>query len=82
LVAAQSGFTFAEEAITLGELIPSSDTKQQQRYINSMLKLAEEGRGHAADALEQVRDIRMKVYEVCCFSFCGDLSSIFRSALG
>jgi hypothetical protein len=64
VVAAQKAFTVAEEAISLGELIPTSTPDEHQSYLVDMLELAREGRETATKTLETFRDVRTDVESV------------------
>jgi hypothetical protein len=75
VVAAQKGFTFAEDAISLP--IPVSATlKDRRHYMGKMSKLAQEGYKYAANTQEKFRDVRQKVLEVCRFFVRGVLFSL------
>jgi len=70
VVAAQNGFTVAEDAISLGDLIPISTPNQHQGYLEGMLKLARDGRNNAAKTLQTFRDVRKNVLAVCRLFLC------------
>jgi len=73
VVAAQNGFTVAEEAISLGDLIPISIPNQHQSYLEGMLTLARDGRNNATKTLQTFRDVRQKVLAVCRLFLCPSL---------
>ena len=82
VVAAQKGFTVAEEAISFGELIDMSTPDQHHGYLAGMLDLAKEGHRNAAKTLETFRDVRKNVLAVGRLLFCSSSSSQFSPALG
>ena len=70
VVAAQLGFTVAEEAILLDNAT-SSTLDERNSYIEGMLNLAQQGHDIAAETLQTFRDVRKNVLAVghlflCC----------------
>jgi len=73
VVAVQLGFTIAEEAISLRDLIPVSTPNQHQSHLTGMLELARDGHNNATKALQMFRNVRRDVLAVCCLFFCRPL---------
>jgi hypothetical protein len=73
VVAAQNGFDVAEEAVSLGNLIPISTEDQHKRYLEGMLELAKKGHDNASKTLQTFRGVREKVLAVCRLFLCDPL---------
>ena len=65
VVAAQNGFTVAEEAISLRDLIPISTPDELRHYLERMLNLAKKDHDNANKTLQRFRDVRYNVFTVC-----------------
>jgi len=67
IIAAQHGYTIAEEALGFAELIEARNTVNEavrQDYLRGMLETARRGEENANIALEKFRDVRKTVSKV------------------
>jgi hypothetical protein len=73
--AAQKAYSVAEEAVSLGALIPKSTLDEHQRYLVGMLELARNGHNIAVKTLQKFKGVREHVHAV------GQLFFVYSPAL-
>ena len=84
VVAVQLGFTTAEEAISLRDLIPVSTPNYHQSHLTGMLELARDGHNNATKALQMFRNVRIEMFSqyVVCSSVALSSSTVLVSSYG